>query len=312
MKLSVLMITYNHEKYIAQALDSILMQKVNFDYEIVIGEDCSTDNTRSILLEYHEKYPGKIRLLLPEKNLGMTNNFVTTFKSCTGDYIALLEGDDYWTSSDKLQDQVDFLDAHPSCAICFHNSEEFYDDGTKPSWNYCADNQQEISSLKDLLLYCNFIPTCSALFRNRLFEDFPDWYYTLGMGDWTLHILNAQHGDIGYINRVLGRHRHHVGGVWSLRNQVRNILDVINAYNVVDEYLNHVYTSIVNDKISIYYYQLAQIQGDISLVDGIKYLYISFVKSNCRIKMLSKLFYFSARMVTRRLAKITSKNSQFD
>src|SRR3712207_1086613 len=102
MKVSVLMLAYNHEKFIAQALDSALMQQVNFDYEIVIGEDCSTDNTRDILIRYQKEYPHRIRLLLPEKNLGMHDNLIQTFKACRGDYIAFLEGDDYWTSPNKL------------------------------------------------------------------------------------------------------------------------------------------------------------------------------------------------------------------
>lgn len=117
MKVSVLMITYNHEKFIAQAIDSILMQQVNFDYEIVIGEDCSTDGTRAIVIQYQKEYPDKIRLLLPEENLGMHKNFVQTFRACQGEYIALLEGDDYWTSPRKLQKQVDFF--RLSSGMCY-------------------------------------------------------------------------------------------------------------------------------------------------------------------------------------------------
>src|SRR4030067_128381 len=110
MKVSVIVITYNHEEFICQSLDSILMQDVNFEYEIVIGEDCSTDKTRDILLDYQKNYPDKIRLILSEKNRGLIANFVQTYKSCSGEYIATIDGDDYWTSSQKLQKQVDFLD----------------------------------------------------------------------------------------------------------------------------------------------------------------------------------------------------------
>ena len=93
--LSVLIITYNHEKFIGKALDSALGQKTNFDYEIVIGEDCSTDKTRQILLEYKKKYPRKVKLVLQEKNVGPNENFIDTYMACTGKYIAMLEGDDY-------------------------------------------------------------------------------------------------------------------------------------------------------------------------------------------------------------------------
>src|SRR4051794_3890726 len=120
MKVSVCMITYNHERFIEQAVASALTQATSFEYEIVIGEDCSTDRTRNILIELQRANPDKIRLLLPEHNLGAQRNFVQTLDMCRGQYIAYLEGDDYWTSSAKLQQQVDFLDQHADFAICFH------------------------------------------------------------------------------------------------------------------------------------------------------------------------------------------------
>ena len=106
MKVSIAMVTYNHEKFIAKALDSVLMQRTDFDYEIVIGEDCSSDNTRNIVIEYKRRYPDNIVLFLNEKNLGMYGNCSQVFQACQGEYIAVLEGDDYWTSPDKLQKQV--------------------------------------------------------------------------------------------------------------------------------------------------------------------------------------------------------------
>ena len=101
VKVSVAMITYNHERFIAQAIESVLMQQTDFAVELVIGEDCSTDKTRAIVCAYGERYPERIRLLLPERNQGMIPNFVATMNACQGQYIALLEGDDYWT--DRIQ-----------------------------------------------------------------------------------------------------------------------------------------------------------------------------------------------------------------
>jgi glycosyltransferase involved in cell wall biosynthesis len=117
MKLSVAMITYNHERFITQALESVLAQRVNFDYEIVVGEDCSTDDTRAIVMYFHRRYPGRIVPLLREKNIGGARNIELTLAACRGQYVAMLEGDDYWTCEDKLQRQVDFLDANPDYAI---------------------------------------------------------------------------------------------------------------------------------------------------------------------------------------------------
>lgn len=124
MKLSVLFITYNHEEYIRQSLDGILMQECSFDYEIVVGEDCSTDSTREILKEYAEKYPDKFVLLFREKNFGRpTMNVYDTGMHCRGDYIAFLEGDDYWTDTKKLQKQVDFLEKNKDYMACTHTCE---------------------------------------------------------------------------------------------------------------------------------------------------------------------------------------------
>src|SRR5271167_3774085 len=103
MKLSVMMITYNHEGFIAQAIESVLAQRVNFDYEIVVGEDCSTDRTRDILMDFHRQYPDRIVPLLRNQNIGAMRNAEATLAACRGQYLALIEGDDYWTCEDKLQ-----------------------------------------------------------------------------------------------------------------------------------------------------------------------------------------------------------------
>src|SRR6202022_1084614 len=130
MKLSVTMITYNHERFIAQAIESALAQRVEFDYEIVIGEDLSTDNTRAIVLDFARRYPDRILPILRDRNIGAMRNFAQTIAACRGQYLAFLEGDDYWTSPDKLQKQVDFLDAHYECAISCHRVRYLYELGS--------------------------------------------------------------------------------------------------------------------------------------------------------------------------------------
>lgn len=119
---SIVMIAYNVEKYITEAIDSVLAQKVNFKVELVIGEDCSTDSTREIALEYQKKYPDIIKVLLHDVNLGLTPNCVATHNECVGKYIALLDSDDYWTNSDKLQKQIDFLESNTDYSSCAHQS----------------------------------------------------------------------------------------------------------------------------------------------------------------------------------------------
>ena len=141
-KLSVVLIAYNHEPFIMKAVDGILMQKVNFPYEIVVGEDCSTDNTRAILSEYAEKYPDRFKLIFREKNLGRpTLNVYLTSMECQGEYIAYLEGDDYWTDENKLQKQVDFLDAHPEYM------------GTTHSFRLIGENDEPVEDADKTKLY---------------------------------------------------------------------------------------------------------------------------------------------------------------
>lgn len=116
VKVSVLMLAYNHENYIRQALDSVVGQRTDFRFEVMVGEDCSTDATRRIIREYAQKYPDLVKPLFRKENLGASRNLVSTLRRCTGEYIAFLEGDDHWIDMDKLQKQADYLDIHPECA----------------------------------------------------------------------------------------------------------------------------------------------------------------------------------------------------
>jgi len=215
---SILVITFNQEKFIAQAIESVLMQRVNFKYEIVIGEDCSTDRTRDIVLEYQEKYSDRIKLLLQGKNAGMHKNFVDTYYTCRGKYIALLEGDDYWTDVHKLQKQVDFLEDNPDFAICFHKMQIIYEG--KPHLNHISNTKQkEITSINNLA-FGNYIYTASCIFRNNLHE-IPDWFHQCPVGDYPLHLLNAQYGKIKFINEIMGVYRIHEEGTWGNTSMIR-------------------------------------------------------------------------------------------
>jgi glycosyltransferase involved in cell wall biosynthesis len=230
MKLSVMMITYNHGPYLRQALDSVLMQKVDFEHEIVVGEDNSSDATRDILLEYAAAHPGKIRPILRDANVGVIRNFFSTLGECRGEYVALLEGDDYWTSDQKLRTQVEFLDAHPDYVICFHNAVGHYQDGRKPDFNYVRADQAETMELADLLVE-NVIPTCSAMYRrSAMLLPPPDWVYGLKMADYPLHALTAQRGKIGYINQVMGLYRIHAGGVYTQLEAVSRLQHSVRCF----------------------------------------------------------------------------------
>lgn len=216
MKVSVVVCTYNHEPFIDRALAGVLDQSTAFDYEIVISEDCSTDATRDIVRRCRDENPDRIRLLLSAHNLRSNEVVARGFRAAVGDYVALLDGDDYWTSPHKLQRQADFLDEHPECALCFHDAELVDDAGkTLEGRRWTAASQKPRSTLEDIW-FGNFIATCSTMFRKSALSEIPDWYAEFfPITDWPLYILCAEHGDIGYIPDVMGAYRLHDGGLYS-------------------------------------------------------------------------------------------------
>jgi len=163
--LSVICPTYNHEHYIRQALDGILMQKVNFSMEIIVGEDCSKDGTRQILREYEEKYPGVFTMLYRETNMGMNGNCTDLYERGTGKYIAYLECDDFWIDPNKLQKQVDYLEAHPDVVVCYHNVVVVGHDG-KPNGEVYPESPTEDYTLRQYRSECMPGQTSTLMMRN--------------------------------------------------------------------------------------------------------------------------------------------------
>jgi glycosyltransferase involved in cell wall biosynthesis len=212
---SVLVVTYNHEQFVRQALDSTLAQRLPQPFEILVSEDCSTDGTRAIVQEYAERYPQLIRLLLSEQNLHSNEVVARGFRAARGRYVALLDGDDYWTSDDKLLAQVAFLEARPEFTICFHNVQvvDEHSETTGRLWN--APGQPEVSGLHELLRG-NFIASTSVMYRRAAIAEIPAWYDRFfPVTDWPLHVLYAREGRIGYLDRILGAYRLHGGGLFS-------------------------------------------------------------------------------------------------
>jgi len=250
VKTSVLTITYNHEAYIAQALDSALMQRTREPFEIVVGEDGSSDRTREILLAYREKHPETIRLLLHDRNVGMNRNLAQTLSACRGEYVAILEGDDYWTSPEKLQRQADFLDSHPECAAVFHNVDMADGTGERTGRRFHREGlPKSVYTLEDVVS-SHFIPTCTTMFRRGLFGEFPEWFYAMPMGDWPLHVLNAQHGSYGYMDEVMACYRVHGEGVWSGRGRAEILLSTARAAEEINRHLGFGFDAILRQRIA--------------------------------------------------------------
>ena len=212
-KVSVYMITYNQEKYIAQAIDGILMQKTSFKYELIIGEDCSIDNTRSICEKYSKVHPDIVRLLPSKCNLGMQKNALRTFKACTGKYIALCEGDDYWTDPNKLQKQVDFLEANPDFSIAIHNVHvESVNQEQSAMVTWPGSKQKDIISIQEILEKGTAGATCSMVFRRDCLIPLPNWFGKFRSGDTLIQIICTTRGKMKYFKEVMGVYRKHSGG----------------------------------------------------------------------------------------------------
>jgi glycosyltransferase involved in cell wall biosynthesis len=225
--LSIAVPTYNHGDYIAKALDSILMQKTDFEYEIVIGDDCSTDQTCEILETYKSRYPDKIHLFLSKQNEGVCSLAANLYKNCRGKYIAIIEGDDYWTYECKLQEQINFLENNPDYAGSFHDAEvvgnyhpsekhAFHSDQCYTEYKYYSQfNRYHSDFFPWNLLQRNIIPSASLVFRNNhdlssFFTRFSSIKLSL---QWALHLYIIKGSKFNYFNAAWSAYNDHPQGV---------------------------------------------------------------------------------------------------
>jgi glycosyltransferase involved in cell wall biosynthesis len=255
VKLSVVMITYNHGRFIAHAIESVLAQRVNFDCEIVIGDDCSTDDTRAIIMDYHRRYPGRILPLLRDQNIGGPRNMEATLAACRGQYLALIEGDDYWTCHDKLQRQVDFLDAHHDCAICCHRVQILDEMNTGQAGVFPSRGAGSYT-IEDLLKE-NFVFTCTTVVRRDLFGPLPECFLEMNIGDWPRVALVARRGRIELMDEAMAVYRSHSGGIWSSLPLTSQLMEIAEMLTVLDKHLDFQYTDTIRQTIARPYLELA-------------------------------------------------------
>jgi glycosyltransferase involved in cell wall biosynthesis len=211
---SVKMITYNHGPYIRQAMECVLSQKTNFPFELVIGEDCSTDGTREIAFDFARRYPEIIRVITSEKNVGMKKNLYRTIQACRGKYIAFCEGDDYWHCKDKLQMQVDYLEGHPECGMVCSDCDYLVIENMQKISNYQKYRGQtaiESPQIDDIL--GGIAHTCTVVARTnlvvKLIEEDPFLYQSdhFKMGDTPLWFEISLLSKIHYIDQSLATYR---------------------------------------------------------------------------------------------------------
>lgn len=220
-KVTIHCLVYNHEPFLRQCLDGLVMQQTNFPFEAIVHDDVSTDGSAAIIREYAEKYPDIIKPIFETENQypkhdGSLRRIMNAHTR--GKYVAYCEGDDYWTDPLKLQKQVDFLESHPDYSICYHkvatvNAKTNKTTGYVPHWLPDKPATFELADMEDK----NIIQTLSVMYRWIFHEERTEDYIDLGImpGDWILNLAHATKGKTYYMPEVMGAYRIHEGGIWS-------------------------------------------------------------------------------------------------
>jgi len=250
---SVCCITYKHKPYIRDTIEGFLMQKTTFPIEIIIHDDASTDGTADIIREYEQKYPEIIKPIYQKENQwskGIRPSPTYVWPKAHGKYIALCEGDDYWTDPYKLQKQVDFLEGNPEYSLCFHDAIVLWEDKSQPPKYFCSKDQKETSTIEDVIEKW-FIPSASMVFRKDAIMPLPEWFANIYNGDWALQLLLADKGKIKYLNEVMSVYRKNMGALSAGigRNNIYVNTEKIKLLNYFNEYSNFKYSKLINKVI---------------------------------------------------------------
>lgn len=225
---SAVLITYNQEKYVRQAIESILCQQTDFRYEILVGDDCSADETAAILREYADKYPDMIRLDVRGKNVGANRNSYELQKKASGKYIAMLEGDDYWLGTDRLQTLVDYMNEHPEYIGVSHRRERRDTSGHLLGYDPADDVVGKVFTVKDFLAGKRYSQT-GSLFKN-FYMGSGDKYEAVcrasrNVGDFFITMITLDLGNVYVMDKVFGVYRVRIGAGETNYNSTMSQLD---------------------------------------------------------------------------------------
>lgn len=248
----VVMITYNHEKFISSAIEGVLMQETDFSFELIIADDASKDNTDKIINGVINNHPRGtlIRYFRPSRNKGMMPNFIFALQKTNSKYIAICEGDDFWTDPLKLQKQVDFLEINPQMTGCFHDVILVDENSKLIRDNYYLPSKK-IFNQQDCLVYGAAYSTAALLFRSQVLVPLPIWFQQSAC-DYTLDLLITEFGDIAHIHENMGAYRIHSGGVWQGNKPHKNLEANVQRFRVIltNPKFKKLYGSFFNKRIS--------------------------------------------------------------
>jgi glycosyltransferase involved in cell wall biosynthesis len=254
---SVAITAFNSEKWIARAIESVLMQQTTFPIEIVVADDCSTDNTAAVAEGFRQRHPNVVRVLARQKNVGIQRNYYETFEMCRGKYIAWLDADDYWTDSSKLAIQVQTMEDDPSVAVCCHFVRWVSPDtGFKKNFPSVTPGRYGIPDL----IRRNFLPSPSVMFRNGIQRKLPPWYFDLApVTDWAIWILAAQTGDVLLLDRVMADYQLTPNSSFAGQSQLKGNQADIRFYDNVESILPAEFHRIARSEKGIRYENIAYI-----------------------------------------------------
>jgi len=222
---SICTLVYNHEPYLRECFDGFLMQKTNFAFEVLVHDDASTDGSVDIIREYTDKYPHIFKPIYQKENQysrGVKVSATFQFPRAKGKYIALCEGDDYWTDPLKLQKQVDFLESHPGYVMCWHQCRFYYQEEDKFTIDYPMNGIDSITS-SDFLKGLSMPQTLTLLYKREAL-DLKVHEKSKFVGDIVLYYMLLMHGKGHCIGEVMGVYRIHGSGVWSGANPEKKFL----------------------------------------------------------------------------------------
>ncbi|MDR2955147.1 MAG: glycosyltransferase [Prevotella sp.] len=280
MKINVILITYNHAAYIRQTLESILMQEVSADVEIIIADDCSPDNTVDIIKEYENKTNFSFTYLQHAHNLGYVRNYQQAFNACTGDYVAIMEGDDYWISPNHLQNHIDHLEGHLNSPMSYNRHLRlFVDQGKEEIFDWISENDYELITTEQLALGNRIGNLSCCVFRGKYMKGIDSHLFDMEIADWMLGMYMGQFGPLMYLKEVTTAYRIHDNGQWSKMDERSQCIRVIELINEYDKYFNYKYTEAFTKhkrRLEVLLY------GDKSLKGRLKSLTPSFIRSMYR------------------------------
>lgn len=260
---TVCITTFNLERYIKQTIESCLNQTTDFEYNIVVSDDGSTDATTSIVEGLAEKYPNEI-ILISSEHIGKMPNFIRSLQAANGKYVALCDGDDYWVDPLKLQKQVDFLENNPEFSACYTNS--LVIDEVTGEEKIAKSRIWDVATTLELLDHNDFNPdgiamspghTSTFMYRNFLIDKYPDWMYGDIMTDFPLYMIVSKYGKAKFINDITSVYRHHPKGVSTLNYTFeKNNKTRIHVLMCVNEYFDYTYKKKIYYIMSRHYIRL--------------------------------------------------------